>query len=450
LLKAGDFYVCCGSFAQVTSEVENGIETFTLVVVPVVTTNGDGTSGMYSPGNAADWSDELPVHEGAAYAIVAENSDKQFKALISADAAEGYVFPGQSLSLKGTSTVARSKVRMYLPVFEGRLAFSDFTDLQFSGDYASFFTLKGDIDINLKGANIRHENGFRLTVWDKLVVNVESTIRGNGSIYMCNFSGKDTLGTVILSGTNTFTGGAQLYGGEKTVCLRVSDERNLGGNPTALDEKFLLLNQGAMFYPIGSVTIDDPNRGIRFNGGPLTVKTDMGHTTTILSPVSAYSANVHVTGGGTLHIGNDSIPVAWGSFRMSVDCGFVKGGSARTYEAVKFTFAEGSGIAVDKVTDPKDGRSQYGTVLTNEATQFASSPLMVRIDCEEAPTSYDAPVPVMSIPAVLEQSLDGNVEFVDNLEMGRWYLVRDSITIDGKPFVRYSAKYEKGFAVILR
>ena len=446
--RTGDFYVCTGSFAQVTSDVENGIETFSLVVVPVITTNGDGSSGMYLPENAADWSDSLAVHEGAAYAIVAETFNKQFKSLNSTDANDAYIFPGQSMSLKGNATSARAKVLMSSPVFEGRIGFYDYTDLQFSGDYTTSFKIKGDMDLNNSIA--RHENGFRLPVWDRLVVNVESTIRGGGSMYLCNFSSDNTLGTVILSGTNTFTGGAQLYGGNKTVCLRVSDERNLGGNPTVLDATSLLLNQGAMFYPIGSVTIDDLNRGIRFNGNPLTVKTDMGQTTTILSPVSANNAHVHVTGGGTLHIGNDSIPVTGNGFTVYVDDGFVKGGTARTFEAVKFIFADGTGIAADKVTDPGDSRFEYGMVITNEAAQFASSPLKVRIDYKDEPSSYDAPVPVMSIPETLDRSLDGNVEFVDNLEMGRWYLIRDNVTVDGKAFVRYSAKYEKGFAVILR
>lgn len=447
--SVGDFYVRTGSFAQVISDIENGVETFSLVVVPVITTNGDGASGMYLPGNAVDWSDSLAVHEGAAYAIIAETSNKQFKSLNPTDANDAYIFPGQSMSLKGNATSARAKILMCSPVFEGRLGFWDYTDLQFSGDYATSFNIKGDIDLN--SSIVRHENGFRLPVWDKLIVNVESTIRGSGSMYLCNFSGNNTLGTVILSGTNTFTGGMQIYGGNKTVCLRVSDERNLGGNPTVLDATSLLLNQGAMLYPIGSVTIDDPNRGIRFNGDRLTVKTDMGQTTTICSPVSANNAHVHVTGGGILYIVNDCISVTGNNgFTVYVDDGFVKGGSARTFEAVKFIFADGTGIVADKVTDPSDSRFEYGMVITNEATQFASSPLKVRIDYKDEPSSYDAPVPVMSIPETLDRSLGGNVEFVDNLEMGRWYLVRDSITVDGKAFVRYSAKYEKGFAIILR
>jgi hypothetical protein len=87
--------------------------------------------------------------------------------------------------------------------------------------------------------------------------------------------------------------------------------------------------------------------------------------------------------------------------------------------------------------------------LSNPDTAFPAK-LKVRIDYGDDLPSYDEPVPFLTVPESVAAVLDGDVEFVDNLEMGKWHLVRDGITVNGEPFVRYSAKYEKGFAVILR
>ena len=112
-------------------------------------------------------------------------------------------------------------------------------------------------------------------------------------------------------------------------------------------------------------------------------------------------------------------------------------------------FSENGGLAADRVTDSSDSRSIYGTILSNPDTAFPAK-LKVRIDYGDDLPSYDEPVPFLSVPASFGATLEGNIEFVDNLDMGKWYLVRDNVIINGESFVRYSAKYEKGFAVILR
>lgn len=438
LLKE-DFHVSAGiggPFAEVEVSVSGENEIFSLRVVPLVETNGSGDNNVFYAAEADHWSDGEPVHSGAAYLVKASSSPKTFRNT----AGSNYVFPGQSLMFAGSSSANSAKLTVMSEVFEGNLKFYDYTKIGFA---SLLPTITGHIEVN---STLYTENGVMITINAATTALVESVVSGTGWIFFNNYSSAGTVGTIEFAATNTYRGGMHLYGDNKFVCLRISDERNLGENPDALNDSALWLAKGSILHPKGSITVDDKNRGIKLEGGY--VETDLGETTSILSPISASA--FHVAGGGTLFIGGAIKSTTVNSAVCYVDDGFVKGGEARTFEAVKFIFADGTGIAADKVTDLGDSRFEYGMVITNEATQFASSPLKVRIDYKDEPSSYDAPVPVMSIPETLDRSLDGNVEFVDNLEMGRWYLVRDSITVDGKPFVRYSAKYEKGFAVILR
>jgi hypothetical protein len=306
--------------------------------------------------------------------------------------------------------------------------------------------IKGNIEVN---TTVSGENGLMVTINAATTATVESVISGTGWMYFNNYSSAGTVGTIEFTATNTYTGGMWLYGNTKFVCLRISDERNLGVNPVTFNEDALLLQKGGVFHPKGSVTIDDPNRGIKLNGDNW-ITTDEGETTSILSPVFVQASSLCINGGGTLFFGGVlSRNGTSMNNTFTVENGFLKGGAVNTFDVVKVVFSENGGLAADRVTDSSDSRSIYGTILSNPDTAFPAK-LKVRIDYGDDLPSYDEPVPFLTVPESVAAVLDGDVEFVDNLEMGKWHLVRDGITVNGEPFVRYSAKYEKGFAVILR
>ena len=445
-LVKDDFYVCAGigmygaPFAKVISVEDGEYETFSLVSVPVVETAGEGDGGIFNALEGSHWEDGNPVNSEAAYLLEASTFTKTFTV---DNSVHDYVFPGQSLTLAGADGFL-AKLTVSSETFKGNLRLYNYSRFAFGCNRPVF---KGNMEVNTTEIG---ERGLMITVNADVVATIESVVSGSGWMYFNNYSAADTVGTIEFTGINTYTGGMYLYGNNKFVCLRISDERNLGANPPTMNERALYLDKGAVLHPRGSVTIDDSNRGIFFNGENRVV-TDEGETTSILSPAYANYPVLTVSGGGTFAVGGTSINrVNNSEASIVVEDGFVKAKSARIFDYVKFTFGNGTGLAVDLVTDAADARSQYGTILTNAETTFSSSPLQLRIDHEGDLPTYDKPVPVMTIPEALAEALGDNVEFVDNLERGKWRLVRDSVTMDGKSFVRYSARYEKGFAIILR
>lgn len=443
-----DFYVCAGAgsygapFAEVRVSESGEDDLFSLVVVPVVETDGDGVNNSFYATEGTHWSDSRSVHSGAAYLVSASSASKTFQDVTSTEVPD-YVFPGQSLTLAGVNSATSAKLSIFSETFEGNLRFYNGTKISFG---RTLPVIKGNMEVNTTAYG---DNGMMVTVNAAVTATVESVVSGAGWMYFNNYSSAGTVGTIEFTATNTYTGGMHLYGGTKFVCLRISDERNLGVNPVTFNENALLLQKGGAFHPKGSVTIDDPNRGIKLNAANW-ITTDEGETTTIASPVSVEASSLYVNGGGTLFFGG--VLARSGSSVnnvFTVENGFLKGGSANTFDVVKVVFSENGGLAADRVTDSSDSRSIYGTILSNPDTVFPAK-LKVRIDYGDDLPSYGEPVPFLTVPEAVAQSLGDNVEFVDNLERGRWYLVRDDVTVDGKAFVWYSARYEKGFAVILR
>ena len=446
--KKDDFYVCAGTGAygapfgevKVFESGENDI--FSLVVVPVVETEGNGVNNAFYASEGTHWSDGNPVGSGAAYLVGASSVSKTFQDAALMDVSD-YVFPGQSLTFAGVNANISAKLSVFSETFEGNLRFYDGTKISFG---RMLPVIKGNIEVN---TTVSGENGLMVTINAATTATVESVISGTGWMFFNNYSSAGTVGTIEFTATNTYTGGMSLYGNTKFVCLRISNERNLGANPTVFNESALYFQAGGILHPKGSVTIDDPNRGVMLNSANW-ITTDEGATTSILSPVFVKASSLCINGGGTLFFGGVlSRSGTSMNNTFTVENGFLKGGAVNTFDVVKLVFGENGGLAVDRVTDSSDSRSVYGTILSDPDTTFPAK-LKVRIDYGDDLPSYDEPVPFLSVPASFGATLEGNIEFVDNLDMGKWYLVRDNVIINGESFVRYSAKYEKGFAVILR
>jgi fibronectin-binding autotransporter adhesin len=101
-------------------------------------------------------------------------------------------------------------------------------------------------------------------------------------------------GTQTVTGANTHTGRTTLTAGT----LAINNETALGATPAALVADQLLFNGGTL-KAIGSVTIDDANRGITTTAPGATFQVDAGETLAIVSPMTGAGA-VNKTGAGLM------------------------------------------------------------------------------------------------------------------------------------------------------
>ncbi len=124
------------------------------------------------------------------------------------------------------------------------------------------------------------------------LLTVNSTIADNGTgVVGATTSG---AGTIVLAGTNTFTGRTAVGGGT----LRISSEANLGSNPGSFVADQLLLAGGTL-NTTASFSIDDANRGITIAPAGGTLSVNSGTTLTVAN-VIAGTGNLTVSGSGTL------------------------------------------------------------------------------------------------------------------------------------------------------
>ncbi len=130
----------------------------------------------------------------------------------------------------------------------------------------------------------------------------DNTIAGSGGI------DKADLGTLVLNGANTYSGGTTVSGGT----LQVSADRNLGAADTGVTLNGGTLKYGAGFDTARQVTLGADNGTIDTNGNMATLSTDVtgsgkltktGAGTLTLTADSSYSGGTAIA-SGTLQLGN--------------------------------------------------------------------------------------------------------------------------------------------------
>lgn len=124
------------------------------------------------------------------------------------------------------------------------------------------------------------------------LLTINSTIADNGSgVVDVTTSG---VGTIVLSGTNTFTGRTTVGSGT----LRIGSEANLGGNPGSFAADQLTLAGGTL-NTTASFSLDDSNRGITLAPAGGTISVNSGTTLTVANAIAG-TGNLIVSGSGTL------------------------------------------------------------------------------------------------------------------------------------------------------
>jgi autotransporter-associated beta strand protein len=137
---------------------------------------------------------------------------------------------------------------------------------------------------------------------------VSAPISGSSSLT------KDGTGTLVLSGTNTYSGSTTITAGK----LSVSSEANLGANPGSFNAAQLHLNGGTL-ETTASFTIDDTNRGLTIGASGGTIETGAGTalTVAVTNPI-VLTGNLTKSGDGALYIdstttGTGTVTVADGT-----------------------------------------------------------------------------------------------------------------------------------------
>ncbi len=125
---------------------------------------------------------------------------------------------------------------------------------------------------------------------DWITLNSTITDNGTGVVGMTTAG----AGTIVLAGTNTYTGRTVVGAGT----LRISNEQNLGSNPLSSTADQLTLAGGTL-NTTASFSIDDSNRGITLApaGGAISVN---GSTTLTVANAISGSGNLTASGTGTL------------------------------------------------------------------------------------------------------------------------------------------------------
>lgn len=182
-------------------------------------------------------------------------------------------FPGRSLTVTGGNLYLAGKNAKTATIADLRL---NGATVHSFGDNGSTQTLAGKITVPTNTNNqIRGERG-PLIVSANIVGGV-----GGGITY--------TENAVTLTNSNTGYFGATIIGDGRFSTLQISNETNLGGNPTFYGGAWLQLNRGIL-VTTQTMTIDDSNRGVLIGPSGGFFRPNAGTTLTIATPINSPAA----------------------------------------------------------------------------------------------------------------------------------------------------------------
>lgn len=183
-------------------------------------------------------------------------------------------FPGKSLTITGGNFFLAAKNARTTTVNDLRLAGGTIHSF---GDGGSTQTLAGNITVqNFTDNHIRGN-------WGPMVISatISGGVGGGGILY--------TEDPVTLTGTNTSYLGATIVGDGRFSTLKISNETNLGGNPTFYGGAWLQLNRGIL-ETTQTMSIDDANRGILIGPSGGIFRPAAGTTLTIATTLNSPAA----------------------------------------------------------------------------------------------------------------------------------------------------------------
>ena len=461
-VKPDDFAATGLPSATFTVETEGTVQTVYAEMVGLVTVsetfNGSANDRAYLTygGDKERWTDGQLPHSGADYRV--QGGKTLYTQAVSSD----YTFPGESLSFAGASG---SKAAVQFNN-SGATRFS--ADIR-TYDYVKFYPQKSasgsDLHIDGRlyvGSTQGVDNGldFRAAA-NEITTVIDSVVSGSG--YMCFQPGSSnrTNTYVFASNDNTYTGTYFLYGGEKAnshTVLKFANAGSWGHNPPSSRADNMTIQGGSSsiveLHPLGSQTLDMPNREFLFKGSGVRFRVDDGEVFELSRSLLKFRRNgvTKKIGGGTWAVGGSvSVVDSGNSPTLEVVEGYLRADNARAFVDLSVTVAEGAGIAAKYRPGDTSEVATYGMIVTN-AARFAMSgntlKLKVVTGGEEA--SGSERIAILTVPEATATIIDAKaVRFEHDDTHGRSpVLEKDTVEVSGSQYVRYSCRFLKGMMLI--
>ncbi len=463
-VKPDDFAATGLPSATFTVETEGTVQTVYAEMVGLVTVsetfNGSANDRAYLTygGDKERWTDGQLPHSGADYRV--QGGKTLYTQAVSSD----YTFPGESLSFAGASGSTAA------------VQFNNSGATRFSADirtydYVKFYPQKSasgsDLHIDGRlyvGSTQGVDNGldFRAAANDITTV-IDSVVSGSG--YMCFQPGSSnrTNTYVFASDDNTYTGTYFLYGGEKAnshTVLKFANAGSWGHNPPSSRADNMTIQGGSSsiveLHPLGSQTLDMPNREFLFKGSGVRFRVDDGEVFELSRSLLKFRRNgvTKKIGGGTWAVGGAVSVVDSGDTpTLEVAEGYLRADNARAFVDLSVTVAEGAGIAAKYRPGDTSEVATYGMIVTN-AARFAMSgnTLKFKVTTNGEKVRSNERVAILTVPEESATAIAAKtIAFEHDDAYGRYpELLMDSVTVSGMPCVRYSCKFIRGTKFIVR
>ena len=445
--------------ANFTVETASGIQTVYAEMSKIVTVSNASSKAYLYPyvSDKWMWSDNAVVHSGADYVVGAG------KTIHSTGMSGNFTFAGDSITFAGSGGT-RATWEL------GNNSLAKFTGDVRMGDYVMVKPTAADgselhIDGKLYVYGMTGSDGsldFRAAKSGITVV-FDSVISGSGWMSFQPLANGNT-NTYCFAGDNTFNGGIFVYQGktDTLTTIKFAKESSWGTDGTSLKDSMVL--QGDMvLYPVGSQTINLPNRRIKFYATGQKVRVDDGEVFDLRSPLlfnnggaEQYATVVKKIGGGTWAVGGTvnvdrNGQTAYPS--LTIAEGFVRPDNPRAFQNINVTVAEGAGIAAKYRPGDTSEVATYGMIVTN-STRFAVSgnTLKFKVTTNGEKLHSNERIAILTVPEEASNAIAAKtIAFEHDDAYGRYpELLMDSVTVSGMPCVRYSCKFIRSTKFMVR
>jgi autotransporter-associated beta strand protein len=257
-------------------------------VRPVIRLTASDASPNSSFTSGARWSDGAVPGADRDYLVAGS------LLLRSADSAASSTFNGRSLSIAESGDMRVKSTVATIPdgrLYSGRITQGTPPTTQYLlGNLTVYAPASAPFNVEIEGASATER---------RLVIGAALLGSGDLRFRAVTGTGQAAGGSFSLTNLNTgFTGGININA-FKSIELSISDELNLGANPTAFRADQLKLTSNGVLFAASSLTIDDANRGLTMDtvGGVLRAETNT--TLTVSVPITG-PGKLTQRGAGTL------------------------------------------------------------------------------------------------------------------------------------------------------
>lgn len=437
---------------------------------PPVTLVVDKDTSGNTFANGAVWSDGQPAHAGVDYVVEADTIARDVRS--SDDVAEAVIFPGESLTLMGNGAAGfmARLLCMTTSLTVDDLRLNENAALYFNKNYSDYeYAVVGKITI----AGSETYPSYFYSARDTMV-KLQARLVGGSEAKLTIRPGSTNNGVRhydFLADNSAYLGAievSQAGGGtpslSKYMELRISDEKNLGGNPASFNYHALTLTSYGCLAAKESLTIDDANRGI-FVDGAGQVSVDADCALTVISDLGIYGGTLFKRGTGmlklgcTMRYGKTGTATGPGTAAskaiLEVREGALQPLKGAVCEKLQLKFAADGCLRVapqDPLADA--GLKEKGVILSKFDGERSGTiaPVeageMIHIDLAyNDMKSGSFSVPILTVPAAVAETLRGNIRLTHTPA------ARHTVTLTERTVgddVQFCAYYRDGFMVYIR